>query len=232
MQYRFFSQLLLVTIGMALLFAGLFFDIDTVASQAVATPTIDRLAQPTLPADPTQADQGSQVYWLSCLPCHGDRGQGLTDEFRQTYPVEDQNCWISGCHGKRPYDNGFTLPTAIPAIVGPNTLQKFETAASLRSYIFAAMPYWKPASLTEEETWQVTAYILRESKRLPADMELNASNAASVLVGPPVATSTPQPGPDSVINLDEIQRPVLIVAVLVVALLLALRIFKTTVNKE
>ncbi|HMU92706.1 MAG TPA: c-type cytochrome [Anaerolineales bacterium] len=217
---------------MALLFAGLFFDIDTVASQAVATPTIDRLAQPTLPADPTQADQGSQVYWLSCLPCHGDRGQGLTDEFRQTYPVEDQNCWISGCHGKRPYDNGFTLPTAIPAIVGPNTLQKFETAASLRSYIFAAMPYWKPASLTEEETWQVTAYILRESKRLPADMELNASNAASVLVGPPVATSTPQPGPDSVINLDEIQRPVLIVAVLVVALLLALRIFKTTVNKE
>ncbi|HNA54398.1 MAG TPA: c-type cytochrome [Anaerolineales bacterium] len=217
---------------MALLFAGLFFDIDTVASQAVATPTIDRLAQPTLPADPTQADQGSQVYWLSCLPCHGDRGQGLTDEFRQTYPVEDQNCWISGCHGKRPYDNGFTLPTAIPAIVGPNTLQKFETAASLRSYIFAAMPYWKPASLTEEETWQVTAYILRESKRLPADMELNASNAASVLVGPPVATSTPQPGPDSVINLDEIQRPVLIVVVLVVALLLALRIFKTTVNKE
>lgn len=217
---------------MALLFAGLFFDIDTVASQAVATPTIDRLAQPTLPADPTQADQGSQVYWLSCLPCHGDRGQGLTDEFRQTYPVEDQNCWISGCHGKRPYDNGFTLPTAIPAIVGPNTLQKFETAASLRSYIFAAMPYWKPASLTEEETWQVTAYILRESKRLPADMELNASNAASVLVGPPVATSTPQPGPDSVINLDEIQRPVLIAVVLVVALILALRIFKTTVNKE
>lgn len=217
---------------MALLFAGLFFDIDTVASQAVATPTIDRLAQPTLPADPTQADQGSQVYWLSCLPCHGDRGQGLTDEFRQTYPVEDQNCWISGCHGKRPYDNGFTLPTAIPAIVGPNTLQKFETAASLRSYIFAAMPYWKPASLTEEETWQVTAYILRESKLLPADMELNASNATSVLVGPPVATPTPQPGSDSVINLDEIQRPVLIAAVLVVALLLALRIFKTTVNKE
>ena len=217
---------------MALLFAGLFFDIDTVASQAVATPTMDRLAQPTLPADPTQANQGSQVYWLSCLPCHGDRGQGLTDEFRQTYPVEDQNCWISGCHGKRPYDNGFTLPTAIPAIVGPNTLQKFETAASLRSYIFAAMPYWKPASLTEEETWQVTAYILRESKRLPADMELNASNAASVLVGPPVATSTPQPGPDSVINLDEIQRPVLIAVVLVVALILALRIFKTTVNKE
>lgn len=217
---------------MALLFAGLFFDIDTVASQAVATPTMDRLAQPTLPADPTQADQGSQVYWLSCLPCHGDRGQGLTDEFRQTYPVEDQNCWISGCHGKRPYDNGFTLPTAIPAIVGANTLQKFETAASLRSYIFAAMPYWKPASLTEEETWQVTAYILRESKLLPADMELNASNATSVLVGPPVVTPTPQPGSDSVINLDEIQRPVLIAVVLVVALILALRIFKTTVNKE
>lgn len=217
---------------MALLFAGLFFDFDTAASQEIATPTVDRLAQPTLPADPTQADQGSQVYWLSCLPCHGDRGQGLTDEFRQTYPVEDQNCWISGCHGKRPYDNGFTLPTAIPAIVGPTTLQKFETAASLRSYIFAAMPYWKPASLTEEETWQVTAYILRESKRLPADVELNDSNAASILVGPPAATPTPQPAPDPVTGLDDIPIPVLIAAVLVIALILALRIFKTTANKE
>ena len=179
-----------MTIGIALLFAGLFFDTGSAVSQAASTPTPDRLAQPTLPAVPSQADQGSQVYWLSCLPCHGDRGQGLTEEFRQTYPVEDRNCWVSGCHGNRPYDSGFTLPTAIPAVVGSTALQKFETAASLRSYIFAAMPYWKPASLTEEETWQVTAFILRENKLWSASGELTASNAGSIPVGPPVVTSS------------------------------------------
>ena len=179
-------------VGIALLFAGLFFDTGAAFSQTEITSTPDRLAQPTLPADPSQADQGSQVYWLSCLPCHGDRGQGLTDEFRKTYPVEDQNCWVSGCHGKRPYDNGFTLPTAVPAIVGSGTLQKFENAAMLRSYIFAAMPYWKPASLTEEETWQVTAFLLRENKLWDAKEDINASNADLIHVGPPQATSTPQ----------------------------------------
>ena len=210
---------------MALLFAGLFFDIDTVASQAVATPTMDRLAQPTLPADPTQANQGSQVYWLSCLPCHGDRGQGLTDEFRQTYPVEDQNCWISGCHGKRPYDNGFTLPTAIPAIVGPNTLQKFETAASLRSYIFAAMPYWKPGSLTEEQTLQITAFLLRQNNLWSAQQEITMDNAAGIPVGPPPVTPTPPP---TTVSASVSYLPLIAVGIALLLLLIFQRIFRTS----
>jgi len=192
---KFSFQFLLVSIGIALLFAGLFFDMGTVVAQTSATPTADRLAQPTLPANPSQADKGAQVYWLSCLPCHGDRGQGLTDEFKQTYPVEDRNCWKSGCHGNRPYENGFTLPTYIPAVVGAGTLQKFPNAAVLRSYIFASMPYWKPGSLTEEDTWKVTAFILRESKMWAAQDELNASNAAQIQVGAPQVTPTPQPPP-------------------------------------
>ncbi len=160
-----------------------------------ATPTPDRLAEPTLPANPSQADLGAQEYWLSCLPCHGDHGQGLTDEFRSTYPTEDQYCWASGCHGKRPYDNGFTLPMTVPAIIGRGTLQKFENAAMLRSYIYAAMPYWKPGSLTEEQTWRITAYLLRENGLWDAREELNASNANRVSVGPPAATPTPQTVP-------------------------------------
>src|SRR5215467_8930723 len=84
-------QLIFVPFGTALLLAGLFFQnglADSVRLKAdvVSTPTIDRLAEPTLPAQPSQADYGSQVYWLNCSPCHGDRGQGLTDEFRQQYP--------------------------------------------------------------------------------------------------------------------------------------------------
>lgn len=189
-------RLLLIPIGLALILASMIFK-DGTADARQGTPTPDRLAQPTLPASPSQADKGAQVYWLSCLPCHGDYGQGLTDEFRSVYPPEDRNCWNSGCHGKRPYDNGFTLPTSIPAVIGPGALQKFSNAAVLRAYIFAAMPYWKPGLLTEEESWQVTAFILRESGLYSARDEINASNADQILVAAPEAVSVPESGPVS-----------------------------------
>ena len=156
-------------------------------------PTPDRLAQPTLPPNPSQADKGAQVYWLACLPCHGDRGQGLTEEFKQTYPEEDRNCWNSGCHGNRPYENGFTLPAVIPPVIGSGTLQKFPNALVLRSYIFATMPYWRPASLTEEESWQVTAFLLRENDLWDSQEDLNASNSDLILVAAPTTVATPQP---------------------------------------
>jgi mono/diheme cytochrome c family protein len=191
MQRRFLFQLLLIGIGMTIIFSGLFLNMDTAVAQTMPTP--DRLAQPTLPAEPSQSDMGAKVYWLSCLPCHGDRGQGLTEDFKQTYPEEDRNCWKSGCHGNNPYESGFTIPKTIPAVIGAGTLQKFPNALVLRSYISVAMPFWKPASLTEDEAWQVTAFILRENKLWTANEDLTESNAVSVLVGaPPTDVATPQ----------------------------------------
>ncbi len=164
----------------ALLLTGLFFYRETVLAQERVTPTPDRLARPTLPPTPSQADYGAQVYWLSCLPCHGDRGQGLTEEFRQTYPPEDRNCWESGCHGERPYESGFRLPTEIPAVIGKGTIEKFLNAAALQSYIRAAMPYWKPGSLSDEEAWQVTAFLLRENGLWNASTAIGPQNAAQI----------------------------------------------------
>jgi Cytochrome C oxidase, cbb3-type, subunit III len=186
-------KLILLPFGIALLFAGLFFDrgtADSVRLQADATPTPDRLAEPTLPAVPSQADYGAQVYWLSCLPCHGDKGQGLTDEFRTTYPPEEQYCWNRGCHGEVPYEQGFTIPKKIAAVIGQTTLAKFSDAAQLNAYIRAAMPFWKPGSLTEEEAWRVTAFILRQNHLWDDKTELNASNAANVKI-PRAAFLTP-----------------------------------------
>lgn len=154
-------------------------------------PTPDRLAEPTLPPSPSQADYGAQVYWLSCMPCHGDRGQGLTEEFRETYPPEEQYCWERGCHGPNPYESGFSLPMFIPGVIGPETIGKFGDAAQLNSYIRAAMPFWDPGSLTEEEAWRVTAFILRENGLWNAAGELNASNAGEVSI--PRGTPTPLP---------------------------------------
>jgi len=196
-QKKILLQFIVLPLGIALLFAGLFFDsgvADSARLPAEGTPTPDRLAEPTLPAPASQADHGAQVYWLSCMPCHGDKGQGLTDEFRKTYPPEEEYCWESGCHGANPYESGFTLPEKIPAVIGQDTLGKFSDAAQLNAYIRAVMPFWKPGSLTEEQSWRVTAFILRENNLWDDKTELNASNAATVKIprGAPTPVATPQ----------------------------------------
>ncbi len=193
MQKKTFLKFIFLPLGIALLIAGLFFDTgiaNSVEVQVDVTPTVDRLAEPTLPAVPSQADHGAQVYWLSCMPCHGDRGQGLTDEFRAAYPPEEEYCWESGCHGANPYESGFTLPKKIPAVIGDTTLAKFTDAAQLNAYIRATMPFWNPGSLTEEDAWRVTAFILRQNDLWDASTELNASNAAGVKI-PRAAFLTP-----------------------------------------
>ncbi len=193
MQKKTFLKFIVLPLGIALLIAGLFFDTgiaNSVEVQVDVTPTVDRLAEPTLPAVPSQADHGAQVYWLSCMPCHGDRGQGLTDEFRAAYPPEEEYCWESGCHGANPYESGFTLPKKIPAVIGDTTLAKFTDAAQLNAYIRATMPFWNPGSLTEEDALRVTAFILRQNDLWDASTELNASNAAGVKI-PRAAFLTP-----------------------------------------
>ena len=138
------------------------------------TPTPDRLARPTLPASPSQADYGAQEYWFQCLPCHGDRGQGLTDEFRLLYPPEEQNCWESGCHGIKFYENGWAIPRNVPALIGPEALQKFPNAFILQAYIKASMPFQWPGSLDDETAWQLTAFLLRENGLWDARQPLNS----------------------------------------------------------
>jgi len=196
-QTRTLLKLIIVPFGIALLLAGLFFDGGQAVSpelQTTPVPTQDRLAEPTLPPSPSQADHGSQVYWLSCLPCHGDKGQGLTDEFRKIYPPEEEYCWESGCHGANPYESGFTIPKFIPGVIGPQTISKFSDAAQLNSYIRAAMPYWQPGSLTEDESWRVTAFLMRENGLWDGAGQLDASNAGRVKIprGTPTPLATPE----------------------------------------
>ena len=195
MQARSLIRFIVLPFGIALLIAGLFFDGGYASSDLQTMPTPDRLAEPTLPPSPSQADYGAQVYWLSCLPCHGDKGQGLTDEFRETYPPEEQYCWERGCHGPNPYESGFTIPKVIPAVIGADAISNFSNAAQLYGYIRAAMPFWKPGSLTDDEAWRVTAFIMRANGLWDGIGELNASNASefSIPRGTPTPLVTPQP---------------------------------------
>jgi hypothetical protein len=166
------------------------------AADGMSTPISDRLAAPVLPENPSQADLGSHAYWEYCLPCHGDRGQGLTEEFRELYPPEDRDCWASGCHGPRPYENGWTLPASVPALVGPGRLTRFTNAAALQAFVQAAMPWHNPGSLDEITTWQITAHLLRSNGVPLPPGDLGPENALDVPLfrqATPMATSVPPP---------------------------------------
>ena len=120
------------------------------------------LILPEMPSTATQADIGAEVYRLVCQDCHGDRGQGLTDEWRATWAPEDQNCWQSKCHASNHPPEGFVLPRTVPAIMGPKSLARFETTLDLFDYIKSKMPWHDPGNLVDAEYWQIMTFLARE----------------------------------------------------------------------
>lgn len=151
-----------------------------------ATPTFDvaRLDRPETSDPPTQLDRGALYYWGVCLACHGDYGQGLTDAWRDSYGEEDRNCWQSNCHGPDHPEWGFYIPKTnlAPPIAGPGALARYTNAFELHAYILETMPWWKPGSMTTEEAWAVTTYILKLNKAQPMGIILNLSNASAIPV--------------------------------------------------
>ena len=148
------------------------------------TPTIDRLAPPPTVTSPTQADEGAYLYWLNCQPCHGDRGQGLTDEWRMQYPEEDRNCWNAGCHGERPYENGFKLPEKVPPLTGEGSLAAYDNFGQVYAFMRAAMPFQARGSLKEEEYLAITAFLAREHGAWNGAQPLDAARLNGVSVRP------------------------------------------------
>ena len=137
----------------------------------------DDLAAAPLPPEASQADLGAEVYRQICLACHGDWGQGLTDAWREEWD-EDSNCWQSRCHAANHPPQGFRLPKSAPAVLGPGSLNRFNTATELQQYILNTMPWWDPGSLTEDQSWQLSAYLMRVRGELGDQVTLDAGNAA------------------------------------------------------
>ena len=143
-----------------------------------------------LPPNPSQADLGAEPYRQICLACHGDWGQGLTEEWRSTWD-EDKNCWQSKCHASNHPPWGFEFPQSVPAVLGPDALHRFSTAASLYENIQNTMPWWNPGSLTTEDAWAITAYLMRERGEFGDDAELNTGNAAVYRLHTPYVANNP-----------------------------------------
>jgi hypothetical protein len=72
---------------------------------------------------------------------------------------------------------GFILPESIPPLLGVSSLSRISTAFELYNVIFTSMPWWNPGSLTSEDAWAISAYLLRARGELPDCVTLTAANA-------------------------------------------------------
>jgi mono/diheme cytochrome c family protein len=178
-----------------------------------------------LPPNATQLQRGEEIYRLVCKACHGDKGQGLTDEWRSTWEPEDQNCWKSKCHAANHPPDGFTMPPVVPAVVGTQAMARFYTGLDLQKYIAQYMPWYSPGRLSEEQSWQVTAYVLQLNSVDPGP-QLDATTAAQIRLG-----GNPPPAQSSWLNGSSLLFIVIPLAV-VLAVLFGLTLFrKRTINE-
>lgn len=159
----------------------------------LSTPDAGWLMLPDLPASATQADVGAEIYRLVCRDCHGDKGQGLTEDWIAQWDPEDQNCWQSKCHALNHPPEGFLLPTAVPSVVGPSALSRFHTASDLHEFISENMPWHNPGSLQDEQYWQLAAYLLRENEIDPMASPLTQERADTLRLSEQTVESTTTP---------------------------------------
>jgi cytochrome c len=102
------------------------------------------------------------------VACGGGGGSGQADQVNRGKTVYTDNC--ASCHdqGVGPVLDKATLSSA------------FATGADLHAYTSAQMPLNNPGSLSQDQYFDVEAYILQNAGLLPADTVFSADTAANV----------------------------------------------------
>ena len=122
-----------------------------------------------LPAGAGSVAKGMQVWEAKCASCHGFFGES--------------NQFFSPIVGGTTQDDiktGRVARLNDPAFPGRTTLMKLSTLSTLWDYINRAMPWTQPKSLSTEEVYAVTAYILNLGGVLPDSFVLSDKNIAEV----------------------------------------------------
>ncbi len=110
-----------------------------------------------LPAGSGSVSQGAAVYAKNCQVCHGPKGEGK--------PFDQ----LTGGIG--------TLASAKPV---KTPVSYWPVATTLFDYIRRAMPLPAPESLTNDEVYAVTAYLLSIDGVVPKDAVLDAKSLPKV----------------------------------------------------
>lgn len=152
------------------------------APSATAFPGIGRAALPAelkawdidvrpdfkgLPAGSGTVAQGMVVWETKCESCHGIFGENnsvFTPLVGGTTAAD-----VSSGRVARLTDAGYP---------GRTTLMKLATLSTLWDYIYRAMPWNAPKSLSVDETYAVTAYMLNLGRIVPDDFTLSNRSMA------------------------------------------------------
>jgi cytochrome c551/c552 len=113
--------------------------------------------------------QGQKVWEAQCAGCHGVFG-----ESNEVFSP------IVGGTTKDDVKTGRVATLRDPAYPQRTTLMKVSQLSTLWDYIRRAMPWTAPKSLTVDEVYAVTAYILNLGEVVPADFELSNTNMREV----------------------------------------------------
>ena len=168
---------------------------QTTLARQTATPTYGPLTEPALPPNPTEYELGRNLYWHWCMTCHGDQGQGLTDEFRGIWEPEHQNCWGRGCHSGRPGETGFPIPTVVPALVNENHLAQFSSLQELTDFLEATHPPQSPGILKSEEYHAIALFVFTLNGRSLIDI-FPTQTPTFIPTRTPISSQDSNAGPD------------------------------------
>jgi cytochrome c len=109
-----------------------------------------------LPAGSGKAADGAKIFAQKCVACHGENGQGGIA------------ARLIGGPAKATLDGGKTIPNYWPY------------ATTVFDFIRRAMPFTQPRSLTDQEVYALTAYLLAANKLIGEGDEMNATTLPKV----------------------------------------------------
>lgn len=125
-----------------------------------------------LPKGAGSVSLGEEVWVAKCSSCHGDFG-----ESNEVFTP------IIGGTTKKDIETGrvAALVEGAPATAPQKTtIMKVATLSTIWDYINRAMPWNNPKTLTPDEVFGVTAYLLSLAEIVPADFVLTDKNIAEV----------------------------------------------------
>lgn len=118
-----------------------------------------------LPAGSGTSAQGATVFLQKCASCHGAKGEGKPP----SYPA---------LVGRDPNAENFVFGQ------NPNLKRTIGNywpyATTVFDYVRRAMPQTAPGSLTNDELYAVTAYLLAANTVIPMSASLDAASLAAV----------------------------------------------------
>ncbi len=122
-----------------------------------------------LPKGSGTADQGQEIWEAKCASCHGAFGES-NEVFT---PI------VGGTTAK---DIATGRVSSLTSQNQPQrtTLMKVSTVSTLYDYIYRAMPWNAPRTLTADETYSLVAFILALGEVVPEDFTLSDKNIAEV----------------------------------------------------